>query len=103
MKPTIYLLLLCFLFSCKKENQVTQDLLVGKWELRKTYSGWAGTKTYQAGNGNILVFTKTSFSSFSNGQPGQTGSYSILKDTTRTGSIGDRIIYQGDTTGPKMF
>jgi hypothetical protein len=103
MKPTLCLLLFCFLFSCRKEALSTKDFIVGKWELRKTFGGWTGTTTYQAGNGNILEFTKTNFSSYSNGQLNESGSYSIVKDTTMDGSLEDRVIYYGISTGPKMF
>jgi hypothetical protein len=103
MKPTLCLLLLCLLFSCKKENIPIQERLVGKWELRTTYSSWSGTKTYQPGNGNIFEFTKTSFSSYTNGHLDASGSYTITGDTTLRGSIGDRIIYNGMANSVPIF
>jgi hypothetical protein len=103
MRPTLYLLLLFFLFGCKKEEPTFQDRLAGKWELRTTFGGWTGTTSYPNGNGNRLEFTKKTFSRYENGQLSESGTYDVIRDTAWYGPVGDRIIYNGRREGMITF
>jgi hypothetical protein len=100
MKPTLSLLLLVLLLSCKKTEVTIQDRIIGKWELRKTSSGWTGTINYSPGNGYITEFTETTYSTYNNAQLDDSGFYTIIKDTV---SNKDRIIYNGVVSQPKTF
>lgn len=53
-----------FLFvvaGCNKEVNTLNDDLQGKWELKKSFSGWGGSYDYAPGNGNTISFNGNSF------------------------------------------
>ncbi|MHA6249671.1 hypothetical protein ACXYMU_17140 [Pontibacter sp. CAU 1760] len=55
--------------------------LIGTWELRSSFGGWSGLRTYQAGNGNIISFTADTYTRFDNGVR-ETGRYKLVEDTS---------------------
>jgi hypothetical protein len=44
------------LFSCNKTNSPGKGMITGKWELRQSTGGIAGTINYASGNGMAIVF-----------------------------------------------
>jgi hypothetical protein len=76
--------IVCML-SCGKNNISEPELLKGKWELRVSSGGIAGTIVYKPGNGVILNFYDNWGYKFAiPGMPLRTGIYE-LKKTTRPG------------------
>jgi len=43
-------------FSCKKSNVEGRQMVTGKWELRQSAGGFAGTIDYEPGNGTVYIF-----------------------------------------------
>ena len=69
--------------SCGKTNQSGQDLINGKWELRESAGGIAGTIKYNAGNGNIVQFdSNNKFQYISQSIVTDSGSYQLSKSNT---------------------
>ena len=52
----IVTLTLLLIISCRKSSIDDQRLLTGKWELRQSAGGIAGTINYAAGNGYLVEF-----------------------------------------------
>jgi hypothetical protein len=75
--PAIVLML-----SCRKNNIPVPDQLLGKWELRESSGGIAGTIKYNPGNGVVLNFYDNKGYKFViPGLPSRTGIYEIQKTT----------------------
>lgn len=75
------------LFSCKKDETTSSAplSLVGKWELRKSIGGVGGlTYIYPPGSKYTVNFTATDFVFYDSGFVSHNGTYSIIKDTTKT-------------------
>jgi hypothetical protein len=60
-------------------NPVDQkNSLVGTWELRSKFLGYSGQQqSYTSGNGNLIKFTTTTYSIYSNGQLVRSGNYTL--------------------------
>ncbi len=100
----IFILLPLFIISCKKESTSISSTLVGTWELRTVYSGWAGSTNYTPGNGHYLKFTKSTFEIDTNRVRINSGSYRLVKEKFYlTGEIGDRIIYNNEENLLRTF
>ncbi len=70
----------CVFFACGKNNTTGQQAIVGKWELRQSDGGFAGTIKYPAGNGNWFTFDdKKVFQTFYGGMVTSSGTYEIKK------------------------
>ncbi len=68
------------MLSCGKNNISKTDQLVGKWELRESAGGIAGTITYHPGNGVILDFIDNNAYKFViPGMPSRSGVYELHK------------------------
>jgi hypothetical protein len=112
----ICLAVLLFVFaSCKKEQAKQTGCLpinsiVGKWELRKNY-GSLPPKYYDAGNGNIMQFTDSTYQVFANSQILSSGTYKLIPDTTAVQNVclvvaehfRQRIVFDGNLNEPKVF
>jgi hypothetical protein len=86
MKIIIIAALACIITaSCKKNNVIGQQTIAGKWELRKSSGGIAGTINYDPGNGSVYVFDNTkSYQLLSPTAIVHTGSYEI-KESANAG------------------
>lgn len=57
MRVYIIVVLACMITaSCKKNNVTGQQTIAGRWELRQSSGGVAGTVNYNPGNGSVYVF-----------------------------------------------
>lgn len=88
MARALYLSTLFFLLllatACERAEAlrvVPLPDLIGTWELRSSFGGWSGLKTYEAGNGNIIAFTADTYTRFDNGVK-KTGKYKLVEDTS---------------------
>jgi hypothetical protein len=109
----LFMLLLAFV-SCKKEQQQMLsnpgNSIVGKWELRKNY-GSLPPQYYDAGNGNIMQFTDSTYQVTANNQVLSSGTYKLLPDSTGlqnvclvvAESFKNRIVFDGNTSQAKVF
>jgi hypothetical protein len=107
--------------SCKKNSAKYLDnssSIIGNWELRQIFAQ-IGTVNYPSGNGSILKFTDsawsttdTAWSIFVQGNHHGNGYYKVVADTSVNNSTGlvfpsgqftNRIILDGDTTSNKIF
>ncbi len=98
MKPTITLLFILIILSCKKEKvHANQSSIIGKWELSRRWGTLAGIdESFPAGNGAILEFSDNNFYRYSNAQLTQTGTYTIVEDTMSFTVHGKRITFNGN-------
>ncbi len=106
MKHSILLMLFLFLLgSCKKEGVNNGQPIVGSWELRTAISGMTGVQTnYAPGNGNTLEFGKITYHTFNASQLVKSGTYKIIKDTSRINQqIFDRIVYDNELNTANSF
>ena len=74
------ILLHFWLSGCTKAGIYSNNLLTGKWELRKIAGGWSGSQLLPAGNGNTLSFTGNHYEHYQNGQLADSGTYKTYKD-----------------------
>jgi len=100
MKPTITLLFIIITLGCKKEKiHAIQSSIIGKWELSRRWGTIAGIdENFPAGNGAILEFSGNNFYRYSNTQLTQTGTYTIVEDTTSFTVHGKRITFNGNNS-----
>lgn len=100
----VFILLAPLIISCKKTKVEVTPSIIGSWELRKGYGGFImpDTTYFQPGNGNILIFTATTYQSYSQGQLIETAAYTIIKDTS-AGGVLDRLILNNRTDLDKIF
>lgn len=69
--------------SCSKTNNSAKDLITGKWELRESTGGIAGTIKYNAGNGIIVQFDNSNKYQFiSSSIVTDSGTYQLSKSNT---------------------
>ena len=97
MRSTITLVLIIIILSCKKEKvHAIQSSIIGKWELSRRWGTIAGIdESFPAGNGAILEFSDNNFYRYFNTQLTQTGTYTIVEDTTSFTVHGKRITFNG--------
>ena len=107
--------------SCRKDAQVsveTNDTIIGTWELRQTV-GNMGTINYPPGNGSIVEFNDSSFSTsspkdhiFLQGPGPAHGVYRIVPDSTVNAATGllmpagqftNRLVLNGNEAADKLF
>ena len=103
MKKILLLMMVtAALAACKKGQQVSPGLF-GKWELRRTYGGFAySDSTYKAGNGNVYQFNRDStYQRFINNKPNAQGIFHIVK-LIYGGSTSSGIVFD-DTENPESF
>lgn len=98
LKITVTIILTLLLFSCKKDQPLTGEL-VGEWELRESVNGLTGIKTsHSAGNGTMLKFTSTNYEILEAGSSINKGSYTIRKYVSYiTKKEENQIVYDGKT------
>ena len=102
--------------GCKKDNSKTNPVnvpsLSGTWEIRQAQTKNIPTINYPAGNGNLLKFTETSYSTYTNGSIIKSGQYSLANDNTAGTNVclvlpdneyRNRIIFDTDYTSAKTF
>lgn len=100
MRQHYFLLsLLIFLIlnqACKNNQGDLKQSLIGNWELSKNYNELTKTsRVFASGNGNILVFTDSSYKQFSNGSMTSMGKYKIIEGLDNSsGIISSRIIFE---------
>lgn len=82
MRYLLILSLSFWLLSCTKESDVVSNSIEGSWELSMAQTGMAPSINYDAGNGNILLFTEKTYKIFENNQLIKSGSYTIVQDTS---------------------
>lgn len=101
--PLVLLLLL--LASCSDEDFVSSQFLEGQWELTRSTSGMTGqVSSHPPGNGTRLVFTKTTFEMYANGNLANSGKYKIYYEVNpMIQERGNRIIYNGNRDAPRTF
>ena len=82
MKKIMFLFLLAFVFSCKKDNDVKtlNREIIGTWELEKFVGYPFNQPTLPPGNGSIIVIAENShFERKQHDTLVFTGNYSVLK------------------------
>jgi hypothetical protein len=86
MKTIAVLFLLVTALSCQKnqtDDKPVEYRITGKWELRKSEGGIAGTINYQQGNGNLFEFkTNGTYNIIVNGTVHETGAYTVHPSIT---------------------
>jgi hypothetical protein len=66
--------------SCKKNSISGENMISGRWELRKSTGGIAGTIQYQPGNGTVWLFGNNNQYQFNSANGfAQSGTYEIKK------------------------
>ena len=113
LSPIVFVTLITFLISCRKDDTETSTAIIGDWELLSVQAGMVPTKNYPAGNGNILKYTNSDYQSFSNGQLVKSGTYTIASDpsvesetclTLPDNEFKNRITYDNNDYNPsKIF
>ncbi len=104
MKATSLIFLIAAVFciaSCKKGG-VAPSGITGKWELRRSYGGFAyHDSVYPAGSGNMYQFNSNgTYSSFTQGQLTAHGKFVFKKDGIQwSGTTFDEILFDGNTDG----
>ena len=100
--------------ACIKHKDATPDdsnSIVGAWELSSSQSSILPATNYPSGSGNMVVFTKNTYTVYVNHQVSKSGSYTTEADAgfeqnvclvDTDGKFSNRIIYDGDTT-PRIF
>ncbi|MBG9376349.1 hypothetical protein I5907_08895 [Panacibacter sp. DH6] len=62
-KAAFVFVCLAALAACRKDLTVLKDDLNGTWELKRSFSGWAGERVYEPGNGNTVRFSENTYTS----------------------------------------
>ena len=120
MKPLFFTV--CFLAmvvaftSCQKGDTAKANLaaesIVGSWELRSMQGGMLPARELAPGNGTILQFTATHYTRYENNTAVQTGTYTIMEDSTVSKTVGlvmpagkfsHRIVLQNDINKHPTF
>ncbi|MGV3658381.1 MAG: hypothetical protein ACO1NX_10510 [Chitinophagaceae bacterium] len=89
MKPLLsaflVLIIACFT-GCDKnkvdERSINTLSIVGSWELRAIEGGMLPRQEMAPGNGNVLEFTPTHYTRYTNHTAVKTGTYTIIEDST---------------------
>lgn len=79
--------LVLLLAGCKKNSEPSQSL-TGTWELRELQGGMMPAITYDAGNGNRLIFSTDTYQKLQNNALVSSGNYSIASDDSVEQSVG---------------
>ena len=118
MKQVIGLAMaLLILNGCAKDQQGAVKKIgksmEGRWELRQTSAAMVpGTQEYPPGNGHELKFRDGQYERYNQGTLLQSGTYEIVADGSveenvcleiPEGRYAQRIVYDGNITGEKMF
>lgn len=92
---------LCFI-ACKKSN--ISPGLFGKWELRRSYGGFAGfDSTYKAGNGNVYQFNSDStYKRFANGKLSDQGTFHITHIRNPSANYNTEIYFNNTQYGDQF-
>jgi hypothetical protein len=120
MPRIFYIIIVAFGFvaemSCEKNNsappnvQSRSKILIGTWELRRVRSMYV--YTYQTGNGNKVVFSDSTFTTYVNGVLNKQGQYDIIRDNSvsesvclslPTGQYVNRLVYDSNYQSQKIF
>jgi hypothetical protein len=101
--------------SCQKPVAKTlpgKKPITGKWELVQAQNGMTPAVNYKPGNGNVLVFSDSTFEQYADNQLIKKGGFIVLPDSTVSKEVGleieqgkfpSRIVYDNDNTAPKIF
>ena len=114
---SLIILLTFLLQNCKKNcseivTNETSTSILGNWELRQEQTKTIPQFTYQAGNGNIIKFTSSNYSTFANGNVIKNGQYKLNSDPTAALNVclvlpenefKNRIIFDSVYNSPKTF
>ena len=101
-------------FGCKKAdtNSKGDSSLIGNWELKTVQAGMTVEINYPPGIGNSLEFTGSTYKRYAQGILTMSGDYTIVPDNSAMNEVGlaitpgdfeNRIIFDEDTTAPKIF
>ncbi|MEP6748088.1 MAG: hypothetical protein ABJB86_10200 [Bacteroidota bacterium] len=91
--------------SCKKTNVIERQTIAGKWELRQSSGGIAGTVTYNPDNGSVYVFDNTkSFRLLAATAIVHAGSY-VIKESANAGDwslqlrflVNNQVVIENDS------
>lgn len=98
---TLSVMGMAVLFSCKKDEKIQDNALVGKWELKMSINGFNGKKeNYPAGNGKIVEFGLKDYRFIEKNKTSKEGKYSIEKKISKiTNREESYIIYDGVKDG----
>jgi len=89
-KALLILLAASGLVACKKNKVAPVTNVIGKWELHRRHGGNINPPdtTYQAGNGNILLFNADSiYKTYSGGTLSDSGRFHIARHAYKSGGI----------------
>ena len=99
----LFSIILLLFVSCKNEDLDPLNI-EGKWEVESSFNGWAGEQRYPPGNGQILIFGKSSYENYRQDTLFASGSYKIIQATNYlTNTIGNKIIYDNNTDAINTF
>ncbi|MFT4092971.1 MAG: hypothetical protein QM640_04975 [Niabella sp.] len=81
LRKILYALTFFVLISCKKDSEIKKlnGELIGAWELSSSSGFDEGTQDYADGNGNKLIFTKSTLTVYENNSLKGTTNYSIVR------------------------
>jgi hypothetical protein len=100
------------LFSSCKKDPASSRSLIGTWELRQAQTGMIPNIDYPRGNGNMLIFSESSYDKYTNSSLVKSGTYTLVRDDSVEASVGlvvtrgqfkNRIIFDNDLVSPKTF
>ena len=78
--------------ACQKQEAVEKSRvatsLIGSWELRAMQGGMLPGKELAPGNGAVLQFTATHYTKYENNTVVETGTYSLVQDSTVSETVG---------------
>ena len=70
--------------SCEDDSSSPDitTLIIGEWELRKSYNGQGMETEFSAGNGNIYRFSESKYERYENGILVEEGVYRLVEETS---------------------
>ncbi|QJB41128.1 hypothetical protein HF324_26100 [Chitinophaga oryzae] len=100
------ILLLSLLFagsiSCKKDKDISPEVLAGTWEIRRQQTDVL--MVIEPGKGEQLRFTGNSYEERSQNRVRRSGTFRLTKGFNVEGALDDRIIFDNQTeTGATTF
>ncbi len=110
-KLYLFLFLILIFAACKKQPAgtptppvVSGTGLPGTWELRSTSGTIAGgTDNYPSGNGNIFVFTNTTYQHYSAGSITDQGTYTLTQQMSYLYNKMENTIVFNNVTGAPVI
>jgi hypothetical protein len=111
MRLSIFIICVVLFAACHKESSKVAESFTGTWELRKIY-GEGPVLNYEAGNGNILKCTDSTYEIYKSDSLIKSGIYKIVEDTSvatnvcrgfEPGEYAHRIIYDNDDSMKQYF